>query len=72
MVRIHQVDCAEKPPAEDVDKALDLLCQAGAGGNLTSDAQMAALSLRHRAIVHTADTDFASFPEVSWKNPLLE
>jgi len=56
---------------EDVDKALDLLCQAGAGGNLTTDAQIAALALRHRAIVHTADADFARFPEVTWKNPLL-
>jgi uncharacterized protein len=58
--------------AEDVEKALDLLRQAGAGGNLTTDAQIAALSLRHRAIVHTADVDFARFPEVTWKNPLRE
>jgi uncharacterized protein len=58
--------------SQDVEKALDLLCRAGAGGNLTADAQIAALSLRHRAIVHTADTDFARFPEVTWKNPLLE
>jgi toxin-antitoxin system PIN domain toxin len=57
---------------EDVEKALELLSRAGAGANLTSDAQLAALALRHRAIVHTADVDFARFPEVSWKNPLLE
>lgn len=57
---------------EDIDRALGLLCRAGAGGNLTTDAQIAALSLRHRALIHTADADFARFPEIDWKNPLLE
>ena len=56
---------------EDIDQALDLLQRAGTGGNLTTDAQIAAVALRHRAVVHTADTDFARFPEVSWENPLL-
>lgn len=56
---------------QDVDRTLSLLCQAGTGGNLTSDAQIAALAIRHRAVVHTADPDFARFPEVTWKNPLL-
>lgn len=57
---------------EDVERAFDLLCQAGAGGNLTTDAQLAALAIRHRAVVHSADSDFARFPEVSWLNPLRE
>jgi toxin-antitoxin system PIN domain toxin len=56
---------------KDIARALELLRDAGAGGNLTSDAQLAAISLRHRAVVHTADTDFARFPEVRWYNPLL-
>lgn len=57
---------------EDVEKALDLLCRAGTGGNLTTDAQLAAISLRRRAVVHSADTDFARFPDVAWLNPLNE
>ena len=40
--------------------------------NLTTDAQLAAVSLRHRAVVHTADTDFARFPNVRWHNPILK
>jgi len=55
----------------DVDQALTWLSEAGAGGNLTTDAQIAAVAKRCRAEVHTADTDFARFPGVRWKNPLL-
>jgi predicted nucleic acid-binding protein len=55
----------------DVTKALELLRAAGTGGNLTSDAQLAAISLRYRAVVHTADTDFARFAKVRWLNPIL-
>src|SRR5262245_10175595 len=58
--------------ATDVRRALELLRRAGAGGNLTTDAQLAAVSLRHRAVVHTADTDFARFPHVRWHNPILK
>ena len=56
--------------ADDVRAALGLLRISGAGGNLTSDAQLAALALRHRAVVHTADIDFARFPRVRWHNPI--
>lgn len=54
----------------DVHRALDLLRQAGTGGNLTTDAQVAALALRLGADVHTADSDYARFPNVHWLNPL--
>lgn len=55
----------------DVDQALEWLTEAGSGGNLTTDAQIAAVAKRCRALVHTADTDFARFPGMRWKNPLL-
>ena len=51
-------------------RALTLLEQAGTGGNLTTDAQIAASALRLQATVHTADTDFARF-RVQWLNPLV-
>lgn len=54
---------------EDAESAMRLLKDAGAGGNLTTDAQIAAAALRFKATVHTADTDFARFPAV-WSNPL--
>ena len=56
--------------AGDIDVALDLLEAAGAGGNLTTDAQIGALALRYRAAVHTADTDFTRLRDVLWRNPL--
>ena len=55
--------------AEDADCALSLLEKAGSGGNLTTDAQIAATALRLGARVETADTDFARF-KVDWANPL--
>jgi toxin-antitoxin system PIN domain toxin len=55
----------------DVVRALEWLEAAGSGGNLTTDSQIAAIASRHRAIVHTADTDFGRFPGVRWLNPLL-
>ena len=57
---------------DDFEQSLDLLVQAGTGGNLTSDAHIAALSLKYRAVVHTADTDFVRFTKVKWHNPILE
>ena len=56
----------------DVLTALGWLEAAGAGGNLTTDARIAALAHRYRATVHTADTDFERFPGVRWHNPLLD
>jgi len=57
--------------AEDAECAMQLLKQAGAGGNLTTDAQIAASAVRFRATVETADTDFARFG-IQWRNPLAE
>jgi toxin-antitoxin system PIN domain toxin len=55
---------------KDVESALVLLLELGVGGNLSTDAQIAALSLRLGGVVHTADADYAHFPEVRWFNPL--
>jgi len=55
----------------DVLQALSWLQAAGSGGNLTTDAQIAAIAHRHRATIHTADTDFDRFPDVRWHNPLV-
>ena len=56
--------------SEDVACALSLLEAAGTAGNLTSDAQIAAVALRIDAEVHTADLDFGRFPKVRFLNPL--
>lgn len=56
---------------EDVATALELLESAGTAGNLTTDAQIAAVALRLDAEVHTADLDFGRFAGVRFRNPLI-
>lgn len=58
------------PGPAHLDIAFDLLRVAGAGGNLTTDAQIAALAIESGAEIHSADTDFMRFPHVRWRNPL--
>lgn len=55
---------------DHVSATLDLLQKAGAAGNLTTDAQIAAVALHHGATIHTNDSDFARFPGVRVRNPL--
>lgn len=49
-----------------------LLGAVGVGGNLTTDAHLAALAIEHRCVVHSNDADFARFPGLRWRNPLVE
>ena len=55
---------------KDLDRTLALIEASGAGGGLATDALIAALGIRHGAVIHTADTDFARFPGVRWYNPI--
>ncbi len=48
-----------------------LLAPLGIGGNLVSDAHLAALAIEHNAEVCSADRDFLRFPGVRVNNPLL-
>jgi uncharacterized protein len=64
-VRVHDM------LLEDVNAALSLLESAGTAGNLTTDAQIAAVALRLDAEVHTADLDFGRFAGVCFSNPLV-
>jgi toxin-antitoxin system PIN domain toxin len=40
------------------------------GGNLVPDAHLAAIAIEHGLEVCSADSDFARFTEVRWRNPL--
>lgn len=46
-----------------------LLRSAGTGGNLTTDAHLAALAIEHGATVLSFDRDFARFEGVQWILP---
>lgn len=56
---------------EDLEAAQRLLLAAGgAGANLVTDAQIAAIALRTGGTVHSCDHDFGRFPGLDWVNPL--
>jgi toxin-antitoxin system PIN domain toxin len=48
----------------------ELLLPLGTGGNLTSDAHLAAMAIEHGAELCSSDTDFARFSGLKWRNPL--
>jgi predicted nucleic acid-binding protein len=48
----------------------ELLEATGSGGNLTTDAHLAALAIEHGAEIQTADSDFHRFAGLRWSNPL--
>jgi uncharacterized protein len=48
----------------------DLLGRTGTGGNLVSDAHLAALAIEHGAEFCSADRDLGRFPGLRWSNPL--
>ena len=59
-----------EPTAQHLRVMRELLLALGTGGNLTSDAHLAALALEHRAELCSSDHDFARFPRLRWRNPL--
>ncbi len=61
---------AVDPTAKHLRILRDLLLPLGAGGNLTSDAHLAALAIEYGAELCSADSDFARFPRLRWRNPL--
>jgi uncharacterized protein len=48
----------------------DLLAPLGTGGNLTSDAHLAALAIEHGATLCSHDNDFSRFAGLRWSDPL--
>ncbi|MDQ3120029.1 MAG: hypothetical protein M3Q89_10755 [Verrucomicrobiota bacterium] len=46
------------------------LLAVNAGRNLVMGAHLAALAIEHDCELYSADTDFARFPELRWRNPL--
>ena len=41
-------------------------------GPLTTDAELAALTIEYGGVLYTTDRDFARFPGLRWVNPLIE
>ncbi len=58
-----------EPTPRHLELMAGLLADPGTGGNLVSDAHLAALALEHDATVITYDSDFGRFPGVRWQPP---
>jgi len=59
-----------EPTARHLTTLRDLILAFGTGGNLTSDAHLAALAIEHGAELCSADRDFGRFPRLKWRNPI--
>lgn len=57
------------PTARHAGILRGLLSAVGPGGNLTSDAHLAALSIEHGAELISFDRDFGRFQGVRWRSP---
>jgi toxin-antitoxin system PIN domain toxin len=49
-----------------------MLIDGKASGPLTTDAELAALTMENGGVLYTTDRDFARFPGLKWTNPLAE
>lgn len=59
-----------EPLPDHVERVLLLLEALGTGGNLVTDAQIAAHAMGVSACLHTADADFLRVAGLQWLNPL--
>jgi hypothetical protein len=59
------------PGRDHARQCFGYLKKLGVAGNLTTDAHLAALALEYQAELHSTDADFARFPGLRWRNPLL-
>jgi toxin-antitoxin system PIN domain toxin len=59
-----------EPTSKHLSTLRDLVLPLGTGGNVTSDAHLAALAIEHGASLYSTDNDFARFPRLRWRNPL--
>ncbi len=48
-----------------------LLRELGTGGNLSTDAHIAAMAIERGATLFSCDSDFVRFPGLRWINPLM-
>ena len=60
------------PGREHARHCFGFLRELGVGGNLTTDAHLAALALEYQAELHSTDVDFGRFSGLRWINPLAK
>jgi toxin-antitoxin system PIN domain toxin len=62
--------CVVEPPEGYWELLKQLLLGLGTAGDLTTDAQLAAMAILHNATLVSTDKDFSRFPGLKWENPL--
>ncbi|HSL19839.1 MAG TPA: type II toxin-antitoxin system VapC family toxin [Methylomirabilota bacterium] len=50
----------------------EIMSSGRASGRLTTDAHLAALAIETQSELHSNDVDFARFPGLRWRNPLMD
>jgi toxin-antitoxin system PIN domain toxin len=60
-----------QPTERHVEVLGKLLALPAVHGNLVTDAHLAALAIEHGLTLCSTDGDFARFPGLSWRNPLV-
>ena len=58
------------PGPDHANLLFRFIADIGTAGNLTTDAQIAAIAAEHQATIYSNDTDFSRFSGIRWKNPL--
>ncbi len=58
------------PSPTTIIRFFDLLQGAGTGGNLSTNAMIAALASEYGGCVYSSDRDFGRFSNLVWHNPL--
>ena len=61
---------AVSPGRRHLELLRTLFVSLGVGGNLVTDAHLAAIAIELQAELHSNDTDFSRFPGLNWRNPL--
>lgn len=67
----QKVSIVVHPGPKHLSTMRNLIIPIGTGGNLTSDAHLAAMAIEHGAELCSTDGDFAQFKSLKWRNPLL-
>lgn len=57
------------PGSDHLTSIQDKLNDLGVGGNMTTDAHLAALAIDNKAQLISFDTDFARFEDLDWAKP---
>lgn len=60
-----------QPTQRHTDVLAGLLALPGVQSNLVTDAHLAALAIEHGLTLCSTDGDFARFPGLQWRNPLV-